>query len=282
MTQWQIEYFKSAGTCFGLEVSEKLHSEQSPYQKIEVFETKALGKLLTLDDCFMVSTKDNYFYHEMITHPAILAHHAPKNIAIIGGGDCGTLKECLKHKDVEKVTQIDIDERVTRVSELFFPELCDQNKDERAHLLFQDGVQWIKDQQDESIDILIIDSTDPVGFAEALFKEAFQRDCLTKMAPGGIIIQQSESPVLHIDTVISPLHNSLQAAGFSSPKTLGFPQPVYPSGYWSVTMAIKGQADWKNHRCTDETANQLNTNYYSIDIHNSSFAGTPLLQKLYK
>src|SRR5574338_1669805 len=117
----------------------------------------------------MLTTRDNFLYHEMMTHPVLYTPAAPRNVAIIGGGDCGTLREVLRHPEVESVVQIDIDERVTRLAEKYFPELCESNADPRAKLLFDDGIQWMKDARRESIDLIIIDSTDPVGPAEGLF-----------------------------------------------------------------------------------------------------------------
>ena len=123
----------------------------------------------------------------------------------IGGGDCGSLREVLKHDCVEKVTQIDIDERVTFVSEKYFPELCESNHDPRAELKFIDGIKWMLEQPENSLDVIIVDSTDPVGPGEVLFSKEFYRSCERALRGDGLIIQQSESPLLHYANIIQPM-----------------------------------------------------------------------------
>ncbi len=269
--KWAIEYFTSAGTAFGLAIKEKLHEEQSPFQKIEIFETETFGKLMMLDGCMMVSDKDNFLYHEMIVHPALFSHACPKSVVVIGGGDCGTLKEVLKHKSVEQAFQIEIDERVTKVSEIYFPSLCSSNKDQRAQLLFLDGIKWIQDRPDESLDIILIDSTDPVGPAAGLFKTDFYKECFRALKKGGIFAQQSESPLLHVSTIIKEMHENMAAVGFTSSQTLPFPQPIYPSGWWSITLAGK-EHDVKSFREEAVTAKTFTSNYYNVETHKASLA----------
>ena len=129
---WFTEVFDSHGSAFSLMIKDKLHEVQSPYQHLEVYATETYGNLMVLDGCVMLSTRDNFLYHEMMAHPALFAHAAPKRVVIIGGGDCGTLREVLKHPGVEQVVQIDIDEEVTRASQRYFPELTASNDDPRA------------------------------------------------------------------------------------------------------------------------------------------------------
>src|SRR5690606_27866633 len=124
-------------------------------------------------------------------HPALFTHPNPKNVAIIGGGDCGSLREALKHP-VESAIQIDIDEVVTQLSLQYFPELCESNHDPRAQLLFIDGIKWMQDAPAASLDIIIVDSTDPLGPAVGLFNEAFYRQCHRVLKKDGILVQQSE------------------------------------------------------------------------------------------
>ncbi|MDY7026099.1 MAG: polyamine aminopropyltransferase [Pseudomonadota bacterium] len=275
---WVIEYFESEGTCFGLKGSERVESVQSPYQKIDIYNTETFGYLMLIDGCTMVSSRENFLYHEMMSHPALFSHNDPKRVAIIGGGDCGTLREVLAHECVEQVTQIDIDEQVTRLSEKYFPELCERNDDPRAQLLFIDGLKWIDDQPGESLEVLIVDSTDPVGFAEGLFTVDFFKQCFAKLAPGGIIVQQSESPLLHGQSIIAPLHKNFRAAGFSDTQTLHFPQIIYPSGWWSCTMAKKGGA-LDQFRQEDAQAKSFATRYYSAQMHQAAKVLPPFLSQ---
>lgn len=277
-TSWFYEHFDSAGTAFGLRLKAKLEEVQTPYQHIEMWETESFGYLMTIDGCTMVTSRDNFLYHEMMSHPALFTHANPKRVLIIGGGDCGTLREVLRHPSVEKATQIDIDEMVTRLSEKYFPELCESNDDPRAELLFEDGVKYMQAQADNSIDVIIVDSTDPVGPAEGLFKADFFRDCYRVLAEGGVIVQQSESPLLHSDNIIKDLHQNMKEAGFSSTQTLPFPQPVYPSGWWSCTLAGKNtQVD--HFRADASQAKPFETQYYTAEIHQGALVLPPFMRK---
>ncbi|MFT5395298.1 MAG: spermidine synthase [Gammaproteobacteria bacterium] len=152
-----------------LEINQKLHEEKSPYQSIAIYETKTFGRLMTLDNLTMLTSRDNFIYHEMMSHPALYNHPNPKDVAIVGGGACGTLKEVLKHDTVKKVTQIELDERVTRVSEQYFPELCESNSNPRVSLVFEDAISWMQNVEPNSLDVIILDTTEPVGKAKRLF-----------------------------------------------------------------------------------------------------------------
>jgi spermidine synthase len=267
--QWFTETSIATGSGFALRVHRKLHEEQSQYQKIEIYETTDWGNLMVIDDCIMLTSRDNFLYHEMMSHPALFIHPEPKRVVIIGGGDCGTLREVLKHDEVEKVTQIDIDERVTRLSEIYFPELCESNGDPRAELLFIDGIKWMQEAGPGSIDLIIVDSTDPVGPGEVLFSEAFYRACNNALRPDGLIVQQSESPLLHRE-LLERIYRDMGAAGFASIRTLQFPQPVYPGGWWSATMAAKA-GSWPAPRHA-EMAKMEGMRYFNRAIFDASFA----------
>ncbi|WP_300498223.1 polyamine aminopropyltransferase [Marinobacter sp.] len=268
---WFTEVFQDQGTAFSLQVKKKLHEEQTDFQKLEIWETETFGNLMVLDGCVMLTTRDNFLYHEMMTHPALFTHKDPKKVVIVGGGDCGTLKEVLKHPGVEEAWQVEIDERVTRLSEQYFPELCESNTDPRANFFFGDGIQWIRDAVPGSLDVIIIDSTDPVGPAEGLFALDFYRDCMIALRDGGVIVQQSESPLLHTNTIIKTIHDDMKKAGFDHVRTLPFPQPVYPTGWWSCTMAGK-EKPVVYFREEDADQRPFVTRYYNADIHRGVLA----------
>lgn len=273
---WFTETCADGGTSFSLELDSKLHEEQSSYQKIEIYKTKSFGNLLVIDGFVMLSQRDNFIYHEMMVHPALFSHQAPRHVVIVGGGDCGTLKEVSKHACVEKITQIEIDERVTRLSEQYFPELCTSNADARAQFEFRDAIKWMQQAPKESIDIIIVDSTDPIGPAEGLFQKEFYLSCLNALTANGLIIQQSESPLIHWQSITQPMHTKMQSAGFTQTETLFFPVPVYPTGWWSATMATKN--DLHLVRDTDAKNLEFDTKYYNYAIHLSAFAMPSFLQ----
>jgi spermidine synthase len=275
---WVTEICEQGGSAFSLKGRRKVLDEQTAYQKIEVFETDRYGKLMVIDGCNMLSSRDNFLYHEMMSHPVLYSHPAPVRVAIIGGGDCGTLREVLKHPEVEKVTQVDIDQRVTQASEKHFPELCERNDDPRAELLFTDGVGWMKDARPGSLDVIIVDSTDPIGPGEVLFGADFYRSCRRALDDGGLLLQQSESPLVHRD-ILQRMYQELLSARFEDIRSLFFPQPVYPTGWWSATIASKNTA-LESHRIRDIDARDFETRYYNEEIHRAAFAQPEFFRKL--
>ncbi|WP_303909542.1 polyamine aminopropyltransferase [Thiohalomonas denitrificans] len=276
---WWSEPCEEHGSAFSLKVKSRLHEEQTPFQKIEVYETEKFGNLMVIDGFVMLTSRDNFLYHEMMSHPALYTHPAPKRVLIIGGGDCGTLREVLRHPEVERAQQVDIDEGVTRAAELYFPELCEFNDDPRAELHFADGIRWVKEAEAGSVDVIIVDSTDPIGPAEGLFNEAFYRDCYRALGGNGILVQQSESPLLHM-RLLTEMHGAMRTAGFPDVRTLQFPQPVYPSGWWSATLAGKGGV-LDQFREVDARNKVYPTAYYSVGIHRAAFALPPFMQEAF-
>lgn len=272
---WYTEIYPDQGAALSLKIQGKVHEERSEFQHIEIFETEAFGTLMSIDGCVMLTDRDNFIYHEMMSHPVLFAHPNPKQVVVIGGGDCGTLREVLRHNGVEKAWQVEIDERVTRVAEKFFPELCEANGDKRAELVFADGIKWVAEAQPGSIDVMIVDSTDPVGPAKGLFSESFFRSCHTALGKDGIIVQQSESPLLHL-SLIKEMHEAMRGAGFAHVLTLHFPQFSYPSGWWSCTMASKGRSP-AEFRATDAARKTFKTRYYSADIHRAAMILPPFV-----
>ncbi|MDD5272428.1 MAG: polyamine aminopropyltransferase [Methylovulum sp.] len=277
-SEWFTEQLPGADSAFSLKIKKKLHEEQSAFQFLEIYETETFGNLMVIDGCTMVSTRDNFFYHEMMSHPALFTHPNPKRVWIIGGGDCGTLKEVLKHDSVEEAVQIDIDERVTRLAEIYFPELCASNGDPRAQLKFIDGIKWVKDAEPNSVDIIIVDSTDPVGPAEGLFSKAFYHDCFNCLSEHGMVVQQSESALYHLK-LIGEMRGAMGAAGFEHLQTLFFPQCIYPSGWWSATIASK--ASLAKFRELESANKPFDTTYYNVDIHKAALAQPEFFKKAF-
>ena len=274
---WYTEEWAGQGSAISLKIKDKVHDENSPYQRIEIFETETFGTLMTLDGLVMVTDRDNFVYHEMMSHPALFTHPDPKRVLIIGGGDCGTLREVLRHQTVELAEKVELDERVTRVSEKFFPELCESNRDPRARLHYADGIRWVADAKPETYDVIIIDSTDPVGPAAGLFSEDFYKNCLRALRPHGIVVGQSESPLFHADLIRS-VQKSFKAAGFRDVATLCFPQCTYPSGWWSATMAGKDTAV-TSFRVQDAGGKTFATRYYNREIHAAALASPEFLRR---
>lgn len=277
---WFTEICNDSGTAFSLKIKQKLHEEKTEFQTIAIYETEKFGNLMTIDGFTMVSSRDNFLYHEMMSHPALFTHPNPKNVVIIGGGDCGTLREVLKHPGVEKVWQIEIDRRVTELSEQYFPELCESNSDPRAELCFIDGIKWVKDAPENSIDIVIVDSTDPIGPAEGLFTEDFYRDCTRALGSSGILIQQSESPLVH-QRLIKQMRDAMIRAGFNNVETLNFPQCIYPTGWWSATLASV-ETNLGDFREKDAQDKPFETTYYNAAMHKAAMTAPEFYKTIFK
>jgi spermidine synthase len=268
---WFTEICNVSGTAFSLEINERLHEEQTPYQKIEIYSTKRFGNLMVIDGFVMLTERDNFIYHEMLTHPALFSHPNPQHVLIVGGGDCGTLREVAQHKCVQKITQVEIDQRVTDLSIEFFPELCEKNTDPRVELVFNDAIKWVQDAPDESIDLIIVDSTDPIGPAEGLFSTPFYKDCTRILKKDGLVVQQSESPLIHLDSIIKPMHHCMQQAGFKQTRLFNFPVTGYPTGWWSATLASKNDSIVFSREQASAHL-EFETHYYNHAIHLACFA----------
>lgn len=274
---WFSESYEPGGSAFSLKIVKKLHEVQSPFQKVEVYETETFGNLMVIDGATMVSTRENFFYHEMMSHPILYTHPNPKRVLIIGGGDCGTLREVLRHPEVALVQQVDIDEEVTKAALEYFPELCDSNDDPRAELYFDDGIKWLAEAEAGSYDVIIVDGTDPVGPGEGLFNEAFYKSCMRALADNGILGQQTETPLYHME-LLNEVRGAMRNAGFNHMHTLTFPQPIYPTGWWAATMAFK-QGDEQTFRVDDVANKSFETEYYNLDIHRAALAQPEFMKR---
>lgn len=275
---WFTERCAADGSAFSLKIKRKLHEERSAYQLIEIYETERFGRLMTLDGLVMVTERDNFIYHEMLTHPALFTHPRPRRVLIVGGGDCGSLREVLKHAEVESVEQVEIDERVTRVAERFFPQLTEANGDARGRLHFADGIEWMARAAPGTYDVALVDSTDPIGAAAGLYSEAFYRHCWRALGPDGVLAAQSESPLYHLE-LIKRMHATLRAAGFGDTASLHFPQCSYPSGWWTVTLACKG-GDATRFRTEAAARKVFATRYYDHQVHAAALALPPFMDAI--
>jgi spermidine synthase len=274
---WFTEVCEESGTALSFAIEAKLHEEVTPYQTIAVYKTRSYGNLMVIDGFVMLTQRDNFIYHEMMSHPALFTHPRPKRVLVIGGGDCGTLREVLKHPGVEAARQVEIDERVTRLAEQYFPELCEANDDPRVELIFTDGITFLTEAAADSYDVIIIDSTDPVGQAARLFATPFYRDCKRVLGDEGMLIVQSESPLIHADLIAS-IRRNMAEAGFANRQTLHFPQSCYPSGWWSATMASDAPLD--GYRPGLEQVG-FETRYYNLEQHTGALAMPPFLAGSY-
>jgi len=276
--RWHTDYHSPHhGLCF--EITDLLHKEQSPFQLLEIVQTPAYGKVMLLDGVLMLTEQDEYVYHEMLAHPALFTHPDPQRVLIVGGGDCGTLSRVLEHKNVRQVTQVEIDEMVTRVAKEFFPFTAKACADSRVELVFADGIAHVRDARAE-FDVILIDSTDPVGPAEGLFREPFFRDCHRALKENGILCLQSESPwIEELRPLIREVKRDL-AGLFPLVKVYGAAIQTYQAGFWLFQLASKKHDPLAPEVAARIDSAGLETRYYHKDLHFSAFVLPRFVNKL--
>lgn len=249
---------------------------QSPFQKVEVFDTYAYGKLLVLDGKVMTTDQDEYVYHEMISHPALLTHPNPQRVLVIGGGDGGAVREILRHEGVEQVVMVEIDQMVIDASREHLPEIARELEGNlRLDLRVEDGIVYVEQAPDQSFDVILIDSTDPIGPAKGLFTEDFYRQVHRLLTPQGLMIVQSESPRFNVP-VFQEIYQCFRGIfGPSEVHCFLISVPTYPSGTWSLAYCSKGGVhplrdfDPERARVFSE-GNGLR--YYNEEVHQAAFA----------
>lgn len=269
--QYNEYYHEQTGLTIGLK--KLLFSKQSDYQLLEVYETDTWGNLMTIDGMVMLSEKDEFVYHEMISHVALFTHPDPKRVLIIGGGDGGTAREVMKHPSVVNVDMVEIDAAVVEASKLHFKGVGDfDNPKLRVH--YEDGIAFVKNVSDP-YDVIIIDGSDPVGPAEGLFEKQFYEYCKNALTEKGVLTSQTESPwVKSYYPSMEKVFSALDELFPVSRMYLSF-IPLYPAGMWSMACASKGP-DPLDKEVINRIDNQhqiLETlRYYNRDIHTGSFA----------
>lgn len=263
--KWVTEVFKD--TALSFKIKNKLYSKKSKYQLIEIYETEKHGNLMTLDGCYMVSEKEEFVYHEMLTHIPLFSHPCPENILVIGGGDGGTVREVLKHKTVKNVDFVEIDEEVYNVSKKFFKNLTNGlEKDKRLNFLFGDGIKFVKETKNK-YDIVLVDSTDPSDISGGLFSFEFFQEVHNILKNDGIMVMQSESP-FYDDKIVAIVQNKLKKIFKYTGLYLAF-IPIYPSGCWSFSLASK---KYDPRIIRNKKSKIHNLKYYNFEIHKSAFS----------
>ena len=267
-----------SGFGIAIKAGKVLFSEQSDFQKVEVFETESsLGRVLTLDDLMMTTEGDEYHYHEMIAHVPMMNHKNPESVLVIGGGDGGTVREVLKHKSVKRVVLCEIDGMVIDVCKKYLPTITCELENPKVEILVQDAIEYIKDKKNE-FDIVLIDSTDPMGPGEGLFTEEFYTNVKNSLKKGGIVTAQSESPFVNKEE-IKKMYNLLKKV-FPICETFTSNIPTYPGGYWAWAFCsedVKPLSYIDEERCAEITKT---CKIYNKDYHMARFALPNYLKEL--
>lgn len=254
--------------ALSFKVEKTLFSGKSPYQQVDVVQTAEHGGMLLNDGIIMVSERDEYVYHEMIAHVPLFVHPSPKRVLVIGGGDGGTVRELLKHEVVERIVMVEIDEMVINACREYLPSISYGLDDPRVELLVDDGVKYVAAAA-ETFDVVLIDSTDPIGPAAPLFDRQFYQNVAELLSDQGIMISQAESPFYDFKIQSGMLEN--QRPFFNRLHLYTFTNLTYPGGLWSFGFGSKGLcplADFDPDRIDAEAVHTL---YYTPDIHVASF-----------
>lgn len=256
---------------FSIKVDKHLRSAESEYQRIDIFESKEFGRILTLDGYLMVTEKDEYIYHEMITHIPMAVNPDITNVLVIGAGDGGTVRELTRYNHIKNIDMVEIDETVVEICREYLPQTACRLTDPRVHIFYQDGLRFVRNKENE-YDLIIVDSTDPFGVGEGLFTKEFYGNCFKALKDDGILVNQHES------TFYTSYANSMKRAHSRIKSTFPIALvyqahiPTYPSGHWLFGFASKKydprtdlKADWWNSL-------GIKTKYYNTILHTGCFA----------
>lgn len=250
-----------------------LHREKTEYQELMVIDTDAFGRMLLLDGVIQTSIKDEFVYHEMITHVALNTLKNPKRALVVGGGDGGSIREILKHKSIEKATLVEIDRRVVEVCKEYLPEIAVGLQDPRVEIIFEDGIKHVKEHKN-TYDLIVVDSTDPIGPAVGLFTKEFYASVFEALTDEGMFVAQTESPFFNAELIKRVLNDVRDI--FPIGKIFLAYIPTYPGGCWSFTV---GSKKYDPEQVDISTFPELDTKYYSPEMHKAAFVLPPFVKE---
>lgn len=263
-----------------LRADEMLYDSETAHQRLKVFRNDTFGTILTLDDVVQTTEGDNFIYHEMLTHVPILAHGSAERVLIVGGGDGGMAREVLRHASVAHVTMVEIDAGVVEFSKQYLPMLSQGAFDDpRLNLVIADGAAFMRDTE-ERFDVIIVDSTDPIGPGEVLFTDTFYGHAKRALRPGGILVTQNGVPFLQGEE----LTNTMRAfkALFADATCYLATIPTYAGGPMAFGWGTDGDARQTSLAILKErfAAAGIDTGYYTPEVHQGAFALPPYVSRL--
>lgn len=283
MTQHWIEetLYDSWGQRF--RITKELARTKSPFQDIVVFESDSHGRVLMLDGVVQITERDEFVYQEMLTHVPLFTHGAPRSVLIIGAGDGGVLRRVLEHPGVEKAVMVEIDGAVIELSKKHLPGIAgDAWANPRAEVIVGDGIDYVAKAADGSFDVIIVDSTDPIGVGEVLFTDSFYEHCARILTADGLIVNQCGVPFMQADE----LHETSvrRAKFFPHVSAYVAAVPTYVGGFMTLGIAAKGKSPAGQSveavRARAQQAGILgNTQYWTPEIHVGSFNLPPYIAK---
>ncbi len=242
-----------------------------------VGKSPAYGTMLFLDGYLMLTESDEFVYHEMLAHVPLLMHPRPRRVLIIGGGDCGLALRVLRHPEVESLDMVEIDGRVVELSRKHFPQLAKALEDPRFHVHVADGARFVAEAEPGSYDVILVDSTDPIGPGKVLFEEPFYQACRRILGAEGVLAAQSLSPWLQADSQREMYAN----LGRVWEHVLSYiaTVPTYPSGQWTFALASRRPLAPGDFRRDRAEALSAETSYYTPEVHEAAFALPPFIRR---
>jgi spermidine synthase len=276
--EWFTEAYEDR-TAFSVRYSRKLFDRVSSFQRIEIFETEPMGRVLVLDGCFMLTDKDHFVYHEMIAHPAMAVLPNPRKALVIGGGDGGVVTELVKYPQLESVTLCEIDPLVVSACREYFPAISAGLADQRVQVINEDGAAYIAQFEGE-FDLVIVDSTDPVGPGTVLFEVPFYQAVRKSLTSDGAAVFQTESPLFMEANFLLAVGNLKRAFGAGQVRPYLATIPCYPGGLWSFSFCSERRDPIREAPDTVDRALMERLSYYNAEIHRGAFALPLFVQRL--
>lgn len=270
-TEKQTEHFGIT-----VEIKQTLHTEQTDYQKLEMVETAEFGNMLILDGMVMTTEKDEFVYHEMVAHVPLFTHPNPKNVLVVGGGDGGVIREVLKHPSVEKATLVEIDGKVIEYSKKYLPSIAGKLDDPRVDVQVDDGFMHIA-KSENVYDVIMVDSTEPVGPAVSLFTKGFYEGISKALKEDGVFVAQTDNPWFHTHLITNVFKDVKEV--FPITRLYMASIPTYPSGHWSFTI---GSKKYDPLEVTEARFHEIDTKYYTKELHKAAFVLPKFVQDLIK
>ncbi|WP_455675113.1 polyamine aminopropyltransferase [Pradoshia sp.] len=262
-----------------IKVEKQLYSGQSDYQRIDIYESKEFGRFLTLDGFMMMTEKDEFIYHEMITHVPMMVHPNPERVLLIGAGDGGAVRELVKYENVKQIDLVEIDEMVVEVSRKYLSKTACALDDPRLQIHYEDGLKHIRSCENQ-YDLIIVDSTDPFGPGEGLFTREFYGSCYKALRKDGIMVNQHESPFYEEDVAAMQRAHKRIVESFPISYVYQAHIPTYPSGHWLFGFASKKYHPVKDLKREAFRDAGLNTRYYNPKLHIGAFSLPTYVEEL--
>jgi len=270
MELWYTEQH-TENARFSIKIDKQIFSGQSDFQRIDVFDSVEFGRFFTLDGLIMVTEKDEFIYHDMITHVALATNPNIKKVLVIGAGDGGTIRELTRYNSIEKIDMVEIDKLVVDVCRDYLPKTALKLDDSRVNIFYEDGLKFVRTKENE-YDLIIVDSTDPFGPGEGLFTNEFYGNCFKALTEDGILVNQHESP--YYDSYAKQMkraHDRIKTF-FPVAKVYQAHIPTYPSGHWLFGFASKKFDPIKDLNADAWNKLGLKTRYYNTELHKGCFA----------